>query len=104
MRAQAQSTVSAHADVPSVVAAAFPALPTRCNYFTVAQFAERNPAFSQAAVRNLVHKAEDRKSTRGTVHGNGLIKAGAILRIGRKVLIDEDRFFEWVRRQNAARD
>ena len=27
---------------------------------------------------------------------NGLAESGAIIRVGRKVLIDEDKFFEWL--------
>lgn len=63
---------------------------------TVRQFSERNPAFSEAAVRNLVFKADSRHSTKGEIPGNGLIEAGAIVRIGRKVLIDEEAFFAWI--------
>lgn len=69
--------------------------------FTVAQFAERNPAFSPAALRNLIFKADEREGANGTIQGNGLLEAGAIIRIGRKVLIDEARFFDWVDKQNA---
>lgn len=68
--------------------------------FTVAQFAERHPAFSQAALRNLIFKADEREGANGKISGNGLIEAGALIRIGRKVLIDEDRFFVWVDEQN----
>lgn len=68
--------------------------------FTVAQFAERNPAFSQSALRNLIFKAEEREGANSTIAGNGLLEAGAIIRIGRKILIDEARFFEWVESQN----
>lgn len=64
--------------------------------FTVEQFAERNPAFTQAALRNLIFKAEPRQSTKGEISGNGLIECGAIIRLGRKVLIHEARFFSWV--------
>ena len=53
---------------------AFPDIPPRPLYFTVAQFSERNPAFSQSALRNLVFKADARESTRGTIPGNGLIR------------------------------
>lgn len=67
---------------------------------TTKQFSAKYPAFTEASLRNLIFKAEPRRSTKGEICGNGLIEAGAILRIGRKVLIDEDRFFEWVRRQN----
>lgn len=69
--------------------------------FTVAQFADLHPAFSQSALRNLIFKAEDREGAAGIIPGNGLAKAGAIVRIGRKILIDEARFFEWVESQNA---
>jgi len=67
---------------------------------TVSQFPNAHPAFTPAALRNLIFKAEQRHSSKGAIPGNGLIEAGAIVRIGRKVLIDEDRFFEWVRQQN----
>ena len=70
---------------------------------TVAQFPNAHPAFTPAALRNLIFKAETRHSTNGEIRGNGLLECGAILRIGRKVLIDEERFFYWVRKQNEAR-
>lgn len=72
--------------------------------FTVEQFAQRNPAFTAAALRNIIFKAEPRHTSRGEIPGNGLIECGAVLRLGRKVLIDEARFFEWLReQQNSAR-
>lgn len=64
--------------------------------FTVAQFAERHPAWTQPSLRNLIHKATSRHSSLGVVEGNGLAECGAILRVGRKVLISEPRFFAWV--------
>ncbi len=67
--------------------------------FTVAQFAERNEAFTEPAIRNLIFKADARESSRGTIPGNGLVEAGAILRLGRKVLINEARFFAWLEGQ-----
>lgn len=67
--------------------------------FTVEQFAQRNPAFTAAALRNIIFKAEPRHTSRGEIPGNGLIECGAVLRLGRKVLLDESRFFEWVREQ-----
>lgn len=66
---------------------------------TVPQFSARNPAFSEPALRNLIFKADSRKSTRGTIPGNGLLEAGAVIRIGSKVVIDEDRFFGWIDQQ-----
>lgn len=67
---------------------------------TISQFSDRNPAFSQSAMRNLAFKADEREGANGKIPGNGLIEAGALIRIGRKVLIDEDRFFAWVDAQN----
>lgn len=70
-------------------------------YLTVTQFSQRNPAFTEYALRNLIFKADDRESTKGKIHGNGLIQAGAIARIGRKVLIVESRFFDWIEAQQS---
>lgn len=69
---------------------------------TINQFSEKHSAFTPAALRALVFKANPRITHQGAVDGNGLIQAGAIVRIGRRVLIDEPRFFEWVRQQNLA--
>lgn len=66
---------------------------------TVTQFSERNPAFSESALRNLIFKAEPRQSSKGVISGNGLLKAGAIVRLGRKVMLDEVKFFGWVESQ-----
>jgi hypothetical protein len=68
------------------------------NLRTVAQFAALHPAFTVGGLRNMIFKATPRHSTNGTVGGNGLTEAGAILRIGRKVLINEERFFDWIAR------
>lgn len=84
--------------------AAFTELAPRQTLFTVEQFAAAQPAFTPAALRNLIFKAETRHSTKGEIPGNGLIEAGAVIRVGRKVLIDEDRFFEWVRQLSATSD
>lgn len=59
-------------------------------YSTVRQFVERHPAFKIGGLRSLIFNEK----------ANGLAKAGAIVRIGRKVLIDETRFFDWVQLQN----
>ena len=69
--------------------------------YTVADFPNAYPAFTEPSLRNLIFKAGRRHSSDGEIPGNGLIEAGAIVRIGRKVLIDADRFFDWVRQQNA---
>lgn len=68
--------------------------------FTVEQFAERRPAWSQAALRNLILNAADRLNSRGErIPGSGLSEAGAIVRVGRRVLIDEQAFFRWIAAQ-----
>lgn len=69
------------------------------NLFTVNQFAEKHQAFTAAALRNLIFKAEPRQSSNGEIPGNGMIECGAIVRLGRKVMIDEDKFFEWLHKQ-----
>lgn len=40
--------------------------------FTVRQFSERNPAWTESALRNLIHAAKPRQSSKGTIAGNGL--------------------------------
>jgi len=72
--------------------------------FTVAQLSERRPCWTQAALRNLILNASDRVNSRGeTIPGNGLAEAGAIVRVGRRVLIDELAFFQWIAAQQKGR-
>jgi hypothetical protein len=59
------------------------------NLSTVKQFSANNKAFSESSIRAIIFN-EDK---------NGLAKSGAIIRIGRKVLIDESKFFGWVAAQ-----
>ena len=66
---------------------------------TVRQFSEKHPAFSQGSLRNLIHLSTERYSSKGKIPANGFDTA--LLRIGRKLLIDEDRFFEWLEKQTA---
>jgi len=56
---------------------------------------------SQSAWRGLIFNASARNTTRGTIRGNGLIEAGAIRRVGRRVLVNPSRFFAWVESQGA---
>ena len=65
------------------------------NPLTIRQLSERYPAFSEPALRNLVFCAKPRQSTKGPIPGNGLDRA--ILRVGRKVLIDAEQFQSWLR-------
>jgi len=61
-------------------------------YFTVPQFSKRHVAFSNGSLRWIIYNSEK----------NGLDKTGAIIRIGRKLLIDETLFLSWVKCQNTA--
>ena len=73
----------------------------RPSYKTVEQFSNDNPCFTTSSLRNLIFKADERQSTNGVIAGNGLLVVGAIVRVGRKVLINEDRFYQWIEAQNA---
>jgi len=64
---------------------------------TVRQFADKHPAFPQGSLRNLIFLAENRQTSKGTIKGNGLDVA--LVRIGRKLLIDEAMLFLWVDEQ-----
>lgn len=68
--------------------------------FTVQQFSERRPAWGQPSLRNLILNSVDRVNSRGErIPGNGLAEAGGIVRVGRRVLIDEAAFFRWIAEQ-----
>lgn len=54
------------------------------NYLTIKMMAEKYPAFSESSLRYHVFHEKT----------NGLYKA--IKRVGRKILINENLFFEWV--------
>jgi len=62
-------------------------------FFSVEQMARRHPAFSAGTLRWQIFNAAS----------NGLDDARAVLRLGRRVLIDEPRYFEWVRSQGVQR-
>lgn len=54
---------------------------------------------TQAALRHLIFKATPRKNSKGeAIPTNGLVECGAIIKLGRKVLVDLDRFDQWVER------
>ena len=59
---------------------------------TVRNFSQKYPAFPEGGLRHRLFHAET----------NGLAESGAIVRNGRRVLIDEERFFEWLRDRGAA--
>jgi hypothetical protein len=66
------------------------AIPSEWLYFTIPQFIKKHPAFTAGGLRSLIFNE----------HSNGLAKSGAIVRIGRKILIRESKFFAWVETQN----
>ena len=56
---------------------------------TVKQFCQQHPAFTEGGLRWLLFNRQD----------NGLDRA--VLKVGRRVLIDVDRFFAWINEQNS---
>ena len=59
---------------------------------TVTQFSKSNEAFPEGGLRWLIHNK----------HSNGLLESGAIIKLGGRILIDEDRFMPWVETHNTA--
>lgn len=56
-----------------------------------------------SALRQLIFKAGATLNARGQrIPGNGLAEAGAIIRVGRRVYIDLDRFDKWLLAQRTA--
>ena len=66
---------------------------------TVRQFAARHAAFSEGGLRWLIFNAKGRKSSKDAIAPNGL--EAALVRVGRRVLIDEHAFFGWLDAQQA---
>lgn len=60
-------------------------------YFTVQQFIQKHPAFTNGGLRSLIFNE----------NSNGLAASGAIVRLGRKILIDQNKFFDWIKSQNS---
>lgn len=54
--------------------------------YTVEQFAQHQPAFTQGGLRHLIFNKET----------NGLAQSGAILKIGKKVVINGEKFMAWL--------
>lgn len=53
---------------------------------SIKQFAAKQPAFTVGGIRSLLfYRGEDAE------------RAGAVVRFGRRILIDEPRFLAWVR-------
>jgi hypothetical protein len=62
--------------------------PSRPTLLTVQQFAQAHPAFTHGGLRWLLFHRQQ----------NGLERA--VVKVGRKVLIDVDQFFLWLAQQN----
>ena len=60
------------------------------NLITVRQFPTKHPAFTTGGLRSLIFHESS----------NGLKASGAVVRIGRRVLLDEAKFFAWIESQN----
>jgi hypothetical protein len=57
---------------------------------SVNQFCERHPVFKVGGMRHLIFNEQT----------NGLAESGAIVRIGRKITINEEKFFAYIENQN----
>ncbi len=69
-------------------------------YLTVRQLAglPQYPWLTESSVRHLIHNAQPRVNSKGEqIGGNGM--ASAILRVGRRVIIDLRAFEAWLRNQ-----
>lgn len=73
-----------------------PAIP---NLATIPNLAKifANANVTSAGIRQQIFKAADRINSRGErIPGNGLAQTGAIIRHGRKILIDVDKYGRWL--------
>lgn len=59
---------------------------------TIRQFVRENDAFTEGGLRWQIFNAET----------NGLAGTGAIVRIGRRVYVDPEKFFRWIDAQQVA--
>ncbi|MDP2785000.1 MAG: hypothetical protein Q8O38_10480 [Sulfurimicrobium sp.] len=93
MRTQAQKQSS---ETSQAIHAAYPDRPPR-RLFTLPKFAEKHSDFvTISAITNQVFRSQPRHSTRGVIPGNKMLDYGVIVRIGRRVLIDEAAYFRWL--------
>ena len=53
---------------------------------TVRQHCDRHPFVTEGGVRFQIFNRQT----------NGLEKSGALVRLGRKILIDENKYFDWI--------
>jgi len=55
-------------------------------YSTVKQFSEKHPAFTVGSLRALIFNASS----------NGLNESDAIVRVGRRILLSDTKFYDWL--------
>ena len=63
-------------------------------YLTVQQFVQHNPAFTLGGIRSQIFYEKT----------NGLRACGAIIRNGRRILINETKYFQWLEAKNQGVD
>lgn len=63
---------------------------TMPNFLSVKKFCQKHTSFSEGGLRNLIFHKEK----------NGLMLEKAIVKVGKRVLIDEERFFLWIKSLN----
>lgn len=66
---------------------------TPTTFVNVPQFAQRQPALTVGGIRGWIFNE----------HKNGLAESGAIIRIGKKLMIDEGKFIEWIKSAGGAK-
>jgi len=59
--------------------------------FTVQQFSEAEPAFKESSLRWLIFNRDS----------NGLEGSGALIRVGKRILIDRQKFLGWLLSQQS---
>lgn len=70
------------------------------NEFTVSEFVQLQEFgyLTEGSLRHLIYKSQPRLNAKGAeIPGNGMIEAGVIIRLGRKVLIDAEKFRDWIK-------
>jgi hypothetical protein len=60
---------------------------------TVKQFSEKHPAFSEGAIRWMIFKAGSSSTIQIDDHDKAF--KNVVVRVGRRVYIDEAKFFQW---------
>jgi len=55
-------------------------------FTTLKEFAKKHSAFTESSLRHLIFNE----------HENGLADSGAISRVGRRIYINEQKWFDWI--------